>query len=690
MRRDSLEYNNDLSESKFLNSEMNKAMVIKPILKSVLVPRLQFALNNNPTKELTYLCNTLLEFNDYKENIIINFEDAESLSNEQKKFMYKLNSKIEPLLMDAINMNSIDNRNEYVRRIYRWYMDRCEHFKKLKKIDMRTEKNKDQIDEEEPPKMPPPSLEEIKEHRCEIQGFETANKRIKDYDRKILYKTNKNEPQNLMNFKDIDNLNYYYKENGFNSTLNNFSKNLNYNPNNDITSNVSTKYETFYKPSNNIIEFKTGTDWFTKTGLDFNKEIKSSYSYLRPKYEFDYLSVEQNILNEKNKNIIEKRNQEEIKKAMMDYGLKKSLYDGNINKKFEMKHILKNYKIKLEEMKKKEEEEKERQRLEEEKRKDELKKKLEEEERKRQEEIKKKLEEEIKKKDEENKDNHSSYNNEDEEEDKEDEENNKNDEEKENEFDEEIILKPKIDIDNVKYICQFNTSKTIKKLQRRSSFINDPSKKPPVIVTYYCKMNPIKIKNKTLQNKYQIKYEADNEIIENLKNEQQTNKNINDIFFKKQSPLGSDISIYSNFTDNIFYLRTINQRLNNIFLIDKPKDGYQQHMKPLSLYDNLHKRYISFDRPITEGRNKDTDFMFKTFYKFNNDLLNMRKTISNFQENKIKNSKIFKNGNKKLKVQLKEINSTPKDKLFNKYYLPLTGSNLLNAPIEEKKSKKKK
>jgi hypothetical protein len=203
-------------------------------------------------------------------------------------------------------------------------------------------------------------------------------------------------------------------------------------------------------------------------------------------------------------------------------------------------------------------------------------------------------------------------------------------------------------------------------------------------------MNPIKIKNKTLQNKYQIKYEADNEIIENLKNEQQTNKNINDIFFKKQSPLGSDISIYSNFTDNIFYLRTINQRLNNIFLIDKPKDGYQQHMKPLSLYDNLHKRYINFDRPITEGRNKDTDFMFKTFYKFNNDLLNMRKTISNFQENKIKNSKIFKNGNKKLKVQLKEINSTPKDKLFNKYYLPLTGSNLLNAPVEEKKSKKKK
>ena len=689
MRRDSLEYNNEYNENKILNSEMNKAMAIKPILKSVIVPRLQFALNNNPTKELTFLCNTLLEFNEYKENIIINFEDALSLSNEQKKFMYKLNSKIEPLLMDAINMNSIDNRNEYVRRIYRWYMDRCEHFKKLKKIDMRTEKNKDQIDEEEPPKIPPPSLEEIKEHRCEIQGFETANKRIKDYNRKIIYKKNKNEPQNLMNFKDIDNLNYYYKENGFDSTLNNFSKNLNYNPNNDITSNVSTKYETFYKPSNNKIEFKTGTDWFTKTGLDFNKEIKSSYSYLRSKYEFDYLSVEQNILNEKNKNIIEKRNQEEIKKAMMDYGLKKSLYEGNANKKFEMKHILKSYKIKLEEMKKKEEEEKERQRLEEEKRKEELKKKLEEEERKKQEEIKRKLEEEIKKKEEENKDNDSYNNVNDEEEDKEDEEeNNKKDDENEEEFN-EVILKPKIDINNVKYICQFNTSKAIKKLQRRSTFINDPSKKPPVTVTYYCKVNPIEIKNRTIQNKYQIKYEADNEIIEELKNEQ-PNKNINDIFFKKQSPLSSDISIYSNYSDNIFKLRNINQKLNNIYLIDKPKDGYQLHMKPLSLYDNLHKRYISFDRPITEGRNKNTDFMFKTFYKFNNDLLNMRKTISNFNENKIRNSKIFKSGNKKLKIQLEEINSIPKDTIFHKYYLPLTGSNLLNAPVEEKKSKKKK
>jgi hypothetical protein len=203
-------------------------------------------------------------------------------------------------------------------------------------------------------------------------------------------------------------------------------------------------------------------------------------------------------------------------------------------------------------------------------------------------------------------------------------------------------------------------------------------------------MNPIKIKNKTLQNKYQIKYENDNEIIENLKNELQTNQNLNDVFYKKQFPLNSDISIYSNFTDNIFYLRTINQRLNNIYLIDKPKNGYQQHMNPLSLYDNLHKRYISFEKPQTEGRNKDTDFMFKTFYKNNNDLLNMRKTISHFNEDNIKKSKMFINGDKKLRIQLKEINSTPRDKIFNKFYLPLTGSNLLNAPVEEKKSKKKK
>ena len=35
MRRDSLEYNNEYTENKILNSEMNKAMAIKPILKSV-------------------------------------------------------------------------------------------------------------------------------------------------------------------------------------------------------------------------------------------------------------------------------------------------------------------------------------------------------------------------------------------------------------------------------------------------------------------------------------------------------------------------------------------------------------------------------------------------------------------------------------------------------------------------------
>jgi hypothetical protein len=193
----------------------------------------------------------------------------------------------------------------------------------------RTTPNKDQIEEEEPIiEHHYMTLKEINEHRTDIKGYENASKRIKNYHRKSL--DNKATREIKFAFKDGVNLNYYYKENGFNNTFTSFKENI---------SAASTYYDTFYKK--NKMEIQTGSDWFKRTGLDFNKESKSSYSFIRHKYEYDYLTVEKNINIEKNKFMREKRNEEERIKAMKEYAFKKSFYNSNTNKNNKMKDIIK-------------------------------------------------------------------------------------------------------------------------------------------------------------------------------------------------------------------------------------------------------------------------------------------------------------------------------------------------------------
>ena len=104
-------------------------------------------------------------------------------------------------------------------------------------------------------------------------------------------------------------------------------------PNYIATSQQSTKYGTFYNKGKSKPEINTGTDWFSKTGLDFKKEIKESYSYIRPPYEYEFLYLENKILQEKQKELAEKRNAEEINKGVWELGFKKSFYKMAINEK---------------------------------------------------------------------------------------------------------------------------------------------------------------------------------------------------------------------------------------------------------------------------------------------------------------------------------------------------------------------
>ena len=70
--------------------------------------------------------------------------------------------------------------------------------------------------------------------------------------------------------------------------------------------------------------------------------------------------------------------------------------------------------------------------------------------------------------------------------------------------------------------------------------------------------------------------------------------------------------------------------------------------------------------------------MFKTFSNFKNDFLSMRRTLSSYLEDQVKNSKLYSRGGKKLRIKLDEMVSSPNKNInYPIIFLPLGGNNLL-------------
>jgi len=73
------------------------------------------------------------------------------------------------------------------------------------------------------------------------------------------------------------------------------------------------------------------------------REIKSSYSTFRPKYDYKNLLIEKNILTAKQKELAEKRNEEEMKEFINEWGISRARYIEEVEKKNETKKLLKLY-----------------------------------------------------------------------------------------------------------------------------------------------------------------------------------------------------------------------------------------------------------------------------------------------------------------------------------------------------------
>ena len=242
---------------------------------------------------------------------------------EHELFKQNLNEHLEKLLLFAIYIPNLKIRDDKIRQVYRWYFEKLVRWESLDKIRNRTDKNPDEIYEEEP--MPSDriliqdenyELEQFKLHRTEIRGLEPPKDRLKQYKTKDV-----NPPKK---FKKSDK-----KMADLRFDLERFKGRVG-------TENNVNKFK------NEKFATKTGKVFSNNFGIDnllnVKKEIKSGYSFNRPEYEHVKLVVEKEIIEAKNKELAEKKNQEEIKIYLEDFGKAKAKF----NEKKEMKNNLVN------------------------------------------------------------------------------------------------------------------------------------------------------------------------------------------------------------------------------------------------------------------------------------------------------------------------------------------------------------
>ena len=328
-----------------------------------------------------YIGKILIDFNEKEKNPKLDemISDLINYRKECENFKEKNNkqppSNTKSLLFQYLEKNLIElsclkNKEILENRInilFYWYKDQNKRHEELKYMIMKTYKEKDEVDEEEY------LLEKLKKEHKDIEEPNPEikinhrnnladKKMLSDYTHKTIINS-KIEGGNVINpRKSITN---DEKNNNINNNENNDIKILDSKLINqeffdgDFSQFYSEKYGTNYF---SLGKEKINKDYFEKapgTCYNFNKsfvknndgslfpplnhETKFSYSYNRPEYHYQILSVEKEIIQNKMERLSEQRTQNEIINKINEFGLQRAKYKENLNNKYELKNVINMY-----------------------------------------------------------------------------------------------------------------------------------------------------------------------------------------------------------------------------------------------------------------------------------------------------------------------------------------------------------
>ena len=286
--------------------------------QEILFPtQINFLMNNNYNNKIEEMVSNLTKYKtDIQEKIKYN------KIIPHYKFRKTIFKHIELILLQIGEIEDNEKRKEQIDKLYKWYKNKMNFYYTLSRMNKRSYYKKD-------------------EYVYDTKYDSINDKKDEDSDDEINHRTK-------ITYKKIH---YYINEfRKHQIKIKKSKKNIN--------NSVEVKTQPRNKNFRNIL-FKNNSDlsrYFTKK-IDIKKselkhfdskipkyEIKSSYSIERPEYNISTLKIEKGINNLKNKIISEKNSQVEIKKIIEDFGKKRAMYKSNLNKRHEIKNILKEYK----------------------------------------------------------------------------------------------------------------------------------------------------------------------------------------------------------------------------------------------------------------------------------------------------------------------------------------------------------
>ena len=286
-------------------------------------------LRNQSIKYLLYLKSDL-------ENFKLSQQKKINLNIPIRNEFFKKNifSHLYELLLTCLYIDNPNIRKDRIKHLYNWYTKKLEFYNSLDRIKERTDKNPNEKIQEFIQKNPNEiiikdeeyEINDFKQHRSEIPDLEPPKSRLNDF---IIKKINPIKK-------------YKQSETSYNNRKFDLMR---------FKGRVGSK--------NNLITLKsvynknnTQQEWISNSGIsvdnnlnpiDFKKEVKSSYSYNRTKYEINSINYEKIIGNEKNKIIQEKRYLEEFNLMMKDYGKKKAIFNEKKERKKSMEDVVNTY-----------------------------------------------------------------------------------------------------------------------------------------------------------------------------------------------------------------------------------------------------------------------------------------------------------------------------------------------------------
>ena len=315
-----------------MNAEGTKEEEKKDIMEGLSLTKVSEMIDSlieqEDMKELKILKDHLIK---YKSEIEQKIKDKKKIEHES--FKQHLFRNLEKNLLYGIYIKNTEMRKEKIRKTYLWFLERLKKWNSLDKIKYRTDKN---VDEKYMPeeiasddiviKDDDYELKEFKLHRTDIPGLEPPKERLKEYKTKevrppLRFRKDKNTMEHLR-----FNINRFHGRVG---SANNM---------------VQLKPDKYY--------IKTGNNYYNPTNvpltsenkpIEIRKEVKSAYSFNRPSYQLHQLNIEKRIIEAKNVELREKRNQEEIKKFMDEAAIAKAKNKEKREIKFSIDNIIKEY-----------------------------------------------------------------------------------------------------------------------------------------------------------------------------------------------------------------------------------------------------------------------------------------------------------------------------------------------------------